>query len=226
MTRPRHVGDRSGAMSEGPLTPDIAPRLRYPAEMAQEVLARYGQCLPVAPAGLTSAVVLDAGPPANVVVHAGHDRHAADLTDLRAWLDDWRRWAEGTEDGPPSGPAPTIGAPADAAGTAGVVTTTVALRRLDDDVIAVLADAVLGHHPAAHRIEVRHVAAASRPDAAGESGSSARQLLLATTTASTPDEVAGVEQRHADLHTALSAIGAIGTTGRQPTVRDAVPHTR
>jgi hypothetical protein len=213
-------------MSEPPLAPDIVPALRYPAELAQEVLARYGQHLPVVPAGLTSSVVLDAGPPAHVVVHARHDGPVADV---RAWFDEWRRWAEPGEDTVSLGHAADLDASADEPGASTVVTTTAWLRNLDDDVIAVLADGVLSRDPAVERVEVRHVATATRRGPGGERGASAGLLLQATTVAFTEAEGPRIEQRLADLHAALSAIGAIsqgprdGFTAGHHSVRDPLP---
>jgi FAD/FMN-containing dehydrogenase len=189
-----------------PRTDVYAGELRYPAEMTHEVLARYGEQLSEVPPGLTSAIVIDAGPPARVAVRACH---AGPLAEGRAWLDEWRRWAEVTDDRFTVRSSSALGTlDDDPVGPSALVTTTAWLRGLGDDVIAVLAGAVLGRDAPARRVEVRHVGGAVR-SGVGPGPDDPTDLLLRITAA--PPRLAAapeVEARLAELHAEVVATGA------------------
>lgn len=188
-----------------------AGELRYPAEMALEVLARYGERVTEVPPALTSAVVLDAGPPARVAVRACHAGPAAEG---RAWIDDWRRWADVGEDRFSVRPASDLGrldAGEPVAPTAMVVTTAW-LRSLGNDVIAVLTGALLGRGAAVRRVEVRHVGGAVRSGAGPDPRDPADLLLRITATPTTPGATALAERRLAVLHAEVVGTG-VTTSG-------------
>ena len=184
--------------------------LRYPAEMAPEVLARYGERVAEVPAALTSAVELHAGPPAWIAVRACH---AGPVVEGRAWLDDWCRWADVARDRFTVGPPSLIGRlddePASMLSPAGTpVSTTAWLRRLGDDAISILSAAVLAHR-VVDRVDILHAGGAIRPGF-GPRPHGATDLLLRVT--AIPQALAAtvsVERQLAALHSELLVNGAI-----------------
>jgi hypothetical protein len=183
-----------------------AGELSYPAELAHEVLARYGERLAEVPPALTSAIVLDAGPPPRVAMRACH---AGPVAEGRAWLDEWRRWAEATDDRFAVRSASTLGGlDDDPTDPTALATTTAWLRRLSDDVISALARAVHGHDAPARRIEIRHVAGAVRSGVGPGPSDPSDLLLRLATTAPTLAAVPEAERRLAAVHAALVATGA------------------
>jgi len=186
--------------------PDVyAGELRFPAEMAPEVLARYDERLAEVPPELTSSVVLEAGPPGRVALRACH---AGRISEGRAWVDGWRRWAAVADDRFTVRPAASIASLDDepVAPTA-LATRTAWLRSLCDDAISLLAPAAFARDPAAGRVEVRHVDGAVTAGGGPELHESSALLLRVTATAGT-GAADPVERRLAALHADLVATGA------------------
>lgn len=183
-----------------------AGELRYPAEMAFEVLARFGERIAEVPPALTSSIVLQADPGACVAVRACH---AGPGAEGRAWIDDWRRWAEPGEDRFTVRPASDLGDLDDEpVAPAFLVVSTAWLRGLGDDLIGALVRAVLGSGSAAGRVEVRHVGGAVRSGTGPGLHGAADLLLRVTAMPPTPSAAAPLERRLAGLLEEVVATGA------------------